>query len=302
MNSDVQALIDVLRERVAANADLSGLNLPSLALPSVRLSTQRAPYARIRVGDSRIGGVPDVPPGFQWPRWTSSRERHNKYGKRWHPEPPTPLGFIGQFDLSTIPHVEATLPSSGWLYFFYDRYCEPWGFDPADRGCCRVIYANCERSRLVRMQPPSDGDAEHIAFACNVETWPELTLPDDFPELEYATPAYEAYDAVCHELFRAAGLTQHRLLGHPQLIQNPMEIECQLASNGVYCGGQGCRSEEANALEAGAADWRLLLQIDTDEEGPGWMWGDVGRIYYWIKKQDLASLRFDDVWLILQCC
>jgi uncharacterized protein YwqG len=52
---------------------------------------------------------------------------------------------------------------------------------------------------------------------------------------------------------------------------------------------------------AGAADWRLLLQIDTDEDGPGWMWGDVGRIYFWIKKHDLALRRFADVWLILQC-
>ena len=73
--------------------------------------------------------------------------------------------------------------------------------------------------------------------------------------------------------------------------------------DGIYCGGpEGYRSEEAKTLAVGAADWRLLLQVDTDEEGPGWMWGDVGRIYFWIKKQDLAALRFDDVWLIFQCC
>ena len=44
------------------------------------------------------------------------------------------------------------------------------------------------------------------------------------------------------------------------------------------------------------------MQIDTNEEGPGWMWGDVGRIYFWIKQKDLASLRFQDAWLIFQCC
>jgi uncharacterized protein YwqG len=81
-----------------------------------------------------------------------------------------------------------------------------------------------------------------------------------------------------------------------------MELECQLASHGVYCGDPaGYQSEAAQRLASGAADWRLLLQIDTDEDGPGWMWGDGGRIYYWIKQQDLASLRFDDAWLILQC-
>jgi uncharacterized protein YwqG len=81
-----------------------------------------------------------------------------------------------------------------------------------------------------------------------------------------------------------------------------MELECQLASNGIYCGGASCNQvEEAKALAAGASNWRLLLQIDTDEDGPGWMWGDVGRIYFWVKQQDVRSLRFDDAWLVLQC-
>ena len=81
-----------------------------------------------------------------------------------------------------------------------------------------------------------------------------------------------------------------------------MELECQLASNGVYCGNsEGYQSRQAKVLEQGAADWRLLLQIDTDEEGPGWMWGDVGRLYFWLTRQDLTSLRFDNVWLIFQC-
>ena len=92
------------------------------------------------------------------------------------------------------------------------------------------------------------------------------------------------------------------MLGPAQNIQGEMELECQLASHGIYCGNSdGFESERAQRLREGAPDWRLLLQIDTDEDGPGWMWGDVGRIYFWIKQQDLRSLRFDDVWLILQC-
>jgi uncharacterized protein YwqG len=135
-----------------------------------------------------------------------------------------------------------------------------------------------------------------------VETWLELTLPDDLPDIQYDTPAYDSYRGLCENLTSGGGPTQHRLLGHPQLIQNPMELECQLASNGVYCGGpEGYESEKAKHLQSGAADWRLLLQIDTDEEGPGWMWGDVGRIYFWIKEHDLKNLRFRDAWLILQC-
>ncbi|KMV74442.1 hypothetical protein FSCG_02162 [Fusobacterium vincentii 4_1_13] len=32
------------------------------------------------------------------------------------------------------------------------------------------------------------------------------------------------------------------------------------------------------------------------------MFGDCGYIYFWIKKEDLKSKNFDNVWLILQCC
>ena len=33
----------------------------------------------------------------------------------------------------------------------------------------------------------------------------------------------------------------------------------------------------------------------------GYMFGDCGNIYFWIRKQDLAERRFDKVWCILQC-
>ena len=31
------------------------------------------------------------------------------------------------------------------------------------------------------------------------------------------------------------------------------------------------------------------------------MWGDVGRLYFWIRDADLRARRFDATWLILQC-
>ncbi len=302
MKTDMQQLIQALRERVLADPHLSRLELLSSVRPSVRLTTQRVSIERLELGESRIGGIPDVPPGFEWPRWLPSQQRDDKYGQPWRPEGPAPLGFIAQIDLSTLPRVDNQLPDSGWLYFFYDRYCELWGFDPADRGCCRVLYMNSVRTSLSRIKPPSDSDPEHLAHPCGVEAGPELTLPDALPGIEYGTPEYESYYGLSDDLIKADVFTNHRLLGHPQLIQNPMELECQLASNGVYCGGASRFQEaEAKALEAGAADWRLLLQIDTDEDGPGWMWGDVGRIYFWIRNQDLSARNFDNVWLVFQC-
>jgi uncharacterized protein YwqG len=95
---------------------------------------------------------------------------------------------------------------------------------------------------------------------------------------------------------------QHRLLGWPREIQNEMSLEVQLVTSGVYTGdSSGYEGPRADRLRGGAADWMLLLQVDSDEKGPGWMWGDAGRIYFWIRKRDLMNRRFDDVWTILQC-
>ncbi len=82
-----------------------------------------------------------------------------------------------------------------------------------------------------------------------------------------------------------------------------MRSECQLVASGIYVGKpeafQGERTQEL--LRVAPSEWRLLLQLDTDEDGPGWMWGDSGRIYYWIRRGDLAAGAFDRTWLVLQC-
>lgn len=103
------------------------------------------------------------------------------------------------------------------------------------------------------------------------------------------------------ELFDSGGPTVHRLLGHPDPVQGDMQLECQLVTNGLYCGNAtGYQDPRAETLRAGASEWRLLLQIDSEDQA-SMMWGDVGRIYYWIRQPDLLSRDWDRSWLILQC-
>jgi uncharacterized protein YwqG len=111
-------------------------------------------------------------------------------------------------------------------------------------------------------------------------------------------------DAYCE--FRDSvyeGQPAHHLGGYPDPIQSEdMDLDCQLVSNGLYCGDEsGYKDKRAAMLEAGRSDWTLLLQIDSDD-GTEMMWGDGGTLYFWIRKDDLAARNFDDVWMILQCC
>ncbi|MEM9093270.1 MAG: DUF1963 domain-containing protein [Cyanobacteria bacterium P01_F01_bin.53] len=32
-----------------------------------------------------------------------------------------------------------------------------------------------------------------------------------------------------------------------------------------------------------------------------WEWGDSGRLYFWIRKQDLVKRDFSNIWCEMQC-
>lgn len=72
-------------------------------------------------------------------------------------------------------------------------------------------------------------------------------------------------------LGRDDSYSRHRMFGWPEPVQDPMQLECQLVSSGIWSGGPGgYRHPRAVGLAPGAADWLLLLQLDTDD-GIGWM-------------------------------
>ena len=79
-----------------------------------------------------------------------------------------------------------------------------------------------------------------------------------------------------------------------------MELECELVSNGINCGRFLPNDPRVERLSKTSAQWSLLLQVDSDDDA-GMMWGDVGRLYFWIRKSDLEDANFSDVWMILQC-
>jgi len=63
---------------------------------------------------------------------------------------------------------------------------------------------------------------------------------------------------------------------------------------------RGSSDPRAAKLEPDAVEWRLVLQIDSEDDA-GMMWGDVGRIYYWMHHDDLVHRRWERAHLILQC-
>lgn len=267
-------LLDAARKRLFAAME-------ERAVPCVRLSSVKD-GAPVR---SCLGGLPAIGGRFEWPHWRGR-----------------PLSFVANIELAEIAAALKFdwLPDSGRLLFFYDSEHDAWGFDPNDRGAW-AVYFDASEQPAPPLEPP-----------------PELPEHARFPELPMAATAASSFPSI----ERLEGLTRdlpdadwdaladrhpvpspaHQLGGFPTPIQgDEMELECQLASNGLNVGGsQPYDLARAEELRTGSEDWLLLLQVDSDDDAD-MMWGDAGMLYFWVRRQDAASKDFSKVWMVLQC-
>lgn len=257
---------------------------------------------KLAVGASKFGGRPDVPADFIWPVFETDTREDDQVKER-------PLAFLAQFDCAQLAPLdpEGLLPKEGVLSFFYELESQRWGYDPKDAGCARVFWFEGPLA-------PAEFPAELEEDFRLPELAAQLSGATDAPDFQDACPAleypwtandYRIFDQARRELGMDYPANRSQLLGWPDIIQNNMTLQCELISRGYYLGGswEKIPLEERSALRTPSVrDWQLLFQLDTVENGDfELMFGDCGRIYFYIRREDLAQRRFDRVWLIQQC-
>src|SRR5262245_51387230 len=92
----------------------------------------------IPLGQSKMGGNPDLPADFVWPMFGN-----------------LPLTFMAQFRLSDLAafDIDHELPQNGILYFFYEASGQPWG-GYEEREGHRVIFISDETTPLAQQNHP----------------------------------------------------------------------------------------------------------------------------------------------------
>ncbi|HEV2638819.1 MAG TPA: YwqG family protein [Actinocrinis sp.] len=233
-----------------------------------------------------LGGDPLLPSDVEWPVW----EGHG------------PLSFVAAIDCGEVPQAELDipLPASGSLLFFYFdglgddtvAYIDPVSVV----GGTRVLYIPEDAELDVREAPEGMTPfprillgGELIATAPDNENAALVAAyggdPDD-PDayLDYPTTDEGFYDMV--SAFRADHSPHHRIGGYALPVQGAVEKE------GAYAFDPGKGQEAKAARTSVAAQLVLLAQIDSDERN-GMLWGDSGRLYWMIHREDLAAGRFD---------
>jgi uncharacterized protein YwqG len=267
-----------------------------LAKRSARIEPLLAPLLRIRAKRdrtaddalvSRFAGTGVLPRGAAWPVWEEGRP---------------PLDFLALIRLADVAtHASLLgLPERGALMFFCDLDEKNGSYWPETRGGWSILYSeNEEDLEVVEDEPVDRPYPSRLTFEL------AYVLPEDIREEtgddDLACFGDREYQRVYETLrgFDEGEESIHQLCGPPAEVQHSLFHECQLTSNGVIrrrSDDLESRRERIHELEAGVKDWRLLLQIGSDRNGPNWTWGDMGRLYFCIRDGDLAARRFERSW------
>ncbi|MBU0678778.1 MAG: DUF1963 domain-containing protein, partial [Verrucomicrobia bacterium] len=263
----------------------------------------------IALGKTRLGGCPDLPATLAWPS--------DRYIKAWKKEIPDRkrypytirrYKFVAQINLAEIASCDcmSLLPNTGMLYFFTDvdekqtiitrRHLDDAVESEEYTG--KVLYYDGDLSSLQRRNPPSE---DHVVFQlCEVAPTTTLTIPSassiPMRNLVLGPADVEMYEELVERVC-SSPVTQ--MLGFAGYVQDfvDMRIACEAKATGVDI------NRGDPTLEKGASHWILLLQVDSypDREAQHQMiWGDYGRLYFWIRDDDLRDRNFAACQLFFQ--
>ncbi|MCE5197593.1 MAG: YwqG family protein [Armatimonadota bacterium] len=306
-------------DSLMAGASLSRYtdDIRGLIRNSIRIISQPVSESDFEIGQSRMGGLPDLPPRAEWPVWMPPvyPRKPGFFERLFSKQPPpseepklSPHSFIAQFNLSEVsPYdIENVLPDRGMLYFFFDTNPMVWSDDPPHSEGWRVTYWNGDASRLTRASTPKELPQRLIYGTFRPTFTSERVFPPSesllLERLGMSQNEIYQYAEVIEKLSSYDNDQVSRLLGHPDYIQyTDMLTECQLASNGIAAGDlrQLPNDTRIPDLLERAIDWQLLFQMDSRDMNTNW--GDAGRIYYFTKSYDMTQQSLDEVQLVLQC-
>ncbi len=294
------SIFDIFKKKAKAqkrdNGEVESLLL-SLGRQEIVMEVDRKTKS-VSPGASKIGGRPWLPRDFEWPSFTDANEGETR-----------PLSFLCQIDLADVKRYDAegALPDRGMLYFFYECESFCWGFDPEDNGCARVFYFE-NTENFTPTELPEGIAEEYLIPEMAVKFKAQKSYPS-YEELDLYADIdcdWDDYDEILTRLGADTESEHHKLLGYADVIQSEMLTDCERVSRGLYCGNPesyaSTPADEEVDIQSSAKDWTLLLQLSTLTKGD-WelMWGDCGMLYFYIRKQDLAEKRFENVWFSLQC-
>ena len=247
----------------------------------IRIKPKHVDENLINIGQSKLGGRPDLPSNIEWPK--------QKNGKH--------LVFLAQINFEELDQRELDLPDKGMLYFFCEEAQEFYGDSKDNQEDFRTIFIE-EAADLERIETPNTFTILRNGRykACALEFSNSYSLPNWEHSLVDEMITFQEHQAYVD--ISSSGQYISKLFGHSINVQGPMEYQCEMVDRGLSW--SDVTEAEEGSIETASEKWKLLFQLDSEDEAK-MMWGDVGRLYFWIKEDDLKNRQYDKTWMIFQC-
>jgi len=243
-----------------------------------------------RKGNTRFGGLPDLPPNLAWPHVDAKHLISNgSHG--------TLCRFMAQINCADLRGMQEYLPARGMLYFFIGtQRWEPSGSSIS----CKVFYDDSDPSALQSARALSVKPADIFDFhegatdikPAKVRIFPYISIlhsaddesvwpPQNCPKSTYAIDGEEP--------FRKIEQLNIELTGHPSKTLHAVNADVAASFGGPYV----CA---ARALGGNPQDYVVLLRLGAESKVSGFWFGDAGYIYFVIAKEKLKNHDFSEVY------
>lgn len=248
---------------------------------------QAIPAKEEQIGQTRFGGLPDVPPDWRWP------DGH--------------LEFLVQFNFEEIAPYDhnGLLPRKGLLSVFVRNLCYGWNEDGTD---CQIQFYDGDFNELRPAEAPEEFNfyGEEKQFGSDLWVYKPM----------FVTPYQAISTADSYFLYQRKIFSDDFLREFEKLnlnLKRGLEAQWDDQILGFYSDGaieaweqstgkkyyQLPESEKAVAHHQ-IDDWVLLMQIDS-HDALGMMFSDAGILFLMIRKEDLVARRFDRVFITMIC-
>ena len=260
--------------------------------PTVGIQTKSSDDKNVKVGKSKIGGKPDLPKDFEWPK------SNNKS-----------MLFCAQYNLTELTKFdkENILPKKGFFYVFLSLDQDWKEFNGINQPY-KFIFSETEN--IIRTEFPNDLEENQTFKIAEIEYFQFYTIPDyeNYKLFEFEKKYDDFYfyfyqptdEYLIEELYEDSN-KMHQILGYDRSIQSSVVYEFASKELGLYLAESSEHKKRWNDILELSKTFELLLQLDCDDSNTDLSkFGGSGTYYFGLSRTDLENKNFNDIKMSFQ--
>ncbi len=261
-----------------------------LIRPTIGIKTKSQNDNEITIGMSKIGGNPDLPKDFMWPKY------ENEF-----------LTFCAQYNLAELSNfdTENSLPNKGMIYVFVYIDKDYPGFLNKESSYKIVYIENIDD--IQRIDFPKDYFIEGKFKSAKIDYFEYFTLPDSHNyKIKKYINKYEQFDYLYESVTELIDNTTnqemdnfHQLLGEDRSVQSSVLFD--FATKELKIKTLEDYKSKQTEIEEISRKYKILLQLDCNDRNSDLSkFGGSMVIYFGIEPEHLNNGKFENVVMAFQ--